>query len=155
MLHALDVFAGRALLLDIALRAEEPQLRLALLLRLAPPEHVEREPRVALGALQRTRAEHALKVGVGLVELRGERHEARITVAASREPIAERPPRDARRLRALPQRGADAPRADDGRGDLGGEGQRLRHQATSARTCAATERIRSGGTLLPMRSIAD
>lgn len=132
MLYAVDVLTRGALLLDGALCAEEPQLRLALLLRLTPAEHVEGEPRILLGALERTRAEHTLKVRVSLVEFGGEGSEPLIAVAASAQPPAERLPLHARGLRALTQRGADATRADDGRGDLGSEGQRAGHGQGSA-----------------------
>ena len=154
MLYAVDVLTRGALLLDGTLRAEQPQLRLALFLRLAPPQHVEGEPRILLGALERTRAEHTFEVCVGLVEFSSERRESLVAVAASAQPPAERFPLHARGLRAVTQWGADTTRADDGRGDLRSEGKRARHQDTSTRTCAAMERIRSGGTLLPMRSKA-
>lgn len=131
MLYAVNVRTLGALLLDSALRAQQPELCLSLLLRLAPPQHVEGEPRILLGALERTRAEHTLEVRVGLVEFGGERSEPLIAVTASAQPPAERLPLHARGLRALTQRGADTTRADDGRGDLGSEGEGAWHRDDS------------------------
>ena len=138
MLVTLDVLPLRALLLHVALRAQESELGFALRLRRAPADHVEGEPRVVLGALHGARVEHTLKVRIGLVDGGRERHQTivqdvalraiaavhgLVELASAVEPRAERRPRDARGGDALAQRGTDATRAEDLRCEVIGEGR--------------------------------
>lgn len=146
------MIAGRPSLFYLRLRLCEPKSGLALGLRLAPPHHVEGEARVLFGALQRPRAEHLLNGSVGCVEVRRERGEAGVTVAALAQPIAERAPRDTSGLGAVPKGGAHAPGCDERGVHLAGKGEGAgSHGRISPRTWAAMERMKRGGTLLPMR----
>ena len=147
--------AARPALLYRGLGLCQPEPGLALGLRLAPSDHIEGQPRVLLGALQRAGAEHLLNGSVGCVEVRRERGEAGVTVAALPQPIAERAPRDTSGLGAVPKGGAHAPGCDERGVHLAGKGEGAgSHGRISPRTWAAMERMRSGGTLLPMRAHA-